>query len=484
MYDTIIIGRDLSSLIAALTSVREGLKTVLVMEGDAEMAYRENGYTFPFDPRPLWGFVNRQIFSRFVNNAEVSDYDFTQNELMDPSFQMVLPDHRVNLFKDQDLLIAELIREYPSQARTIKRFYRNIIKTARLIDRWIDEDENDHPGLISSVIRQFKRLPYMLASKLALIILTNTMDKSLRRILDAQLAYLSHLEIQNDPLSLSAAYLLLLPIRGLFYPRGGIMSWMDHLRLVFQQYGGVLKDGYSVIRIETDPMVKVDLEKEGDSSTLSGKKLIVSSQWEKLEILLSGRKILPATNRPFSSLRIVSYPFSLHMGVREEGLPESMAPYVVVLKNIHGPVITNDIVFLQTSLPGEIDRAPEGRRAITATVYLTESPLRLSDPELKNFATGIIDSLEDFLPFLRDNIDFLRVDQSICCSRRYQDILGRKYRLRRSPFFGMKTLTPRTRLQNVILTGSILRPGLGVEGEILAGLDAVYQLKQDLKIRA
>ena len=49
MYDIIVIGRDLSSLIAALTSARNGLKTILVNEGKLEIEHREAGYAFPID---------------------------------------------------------------------------------------------------------------------------------------------------------------------------------------------------------------------------------------------------------------------------------------------------------------------------------------------------------------------------------------------------------------------------------------------------
>ena len=40
MHDTIIIGRDLSSLMAAVTSIRQGRETVLILEGDPETAHQ------------------------------------------------------------------------------------------------------------------------------------------------------------------------------------------------------------------------------------------------------------------------------------------------------------------------------------------------------------------------------------------------------------------------------------------------------------
>jgi hypothetical protein len=57
-------------------------------------------------------------------------------------------------------------------------------------------------------------------------------------------------------------------------------------------------------------------------------------------------------------------------------------------------------------------------------------------------------------------------------------MVNRKYRTRRRPFFGMSTLSPQTRIPNVLLTGGILRAGLGFEGEILAGMDAAFRAEQ------
>jgi phytoene dehydrogenase-like protein len=475
MYDTLIIGRDLSSLIAALTSVREGRKTVLVMEGDSEMEYRDGGYAFPFDPRPLSGLSDRQIVSRLLGNMIPADDELSPNRIMNPAFQVILPGHRIDLFQDRERLIDDLIREFPGNVQEIKRFYRAVSKAGSLVERWIEEDETDRSGLIRVILRQLMRLPAAMTSCSSLMIRKNGKDDAFRRVVEAQLNFLSNLEVDGNPFPLSSAYLLSLPMRGLFYPRGGMIAWMSRLRYAFTEHGGTLKDGCSVIRVETEPEVTVDLEYEGSSSTLCGKKLIVSAQWEKLELLLPGRMVLPRPNRRFASIHPAAYPFCLHMGVHEEGLPESMAGYVVVLRNGTGPVTNRDLVFLQTSLPGDNDRAPDGRRAISATVYLADSPLRLNDQELKDAATKIIDSLEEFLPFLRDNIDYLRVDQSIFLSRRYQEMVNRKYRTRRRPFFGMHTLSPQTRLSNVLLTGGILRAGLGFEGEIIAGMDAAFR---------
>jgi phytoene dehydrogenase-like protein len=481
MYDTLIIGRDLSSLIAALTSVRQGWKTVLILEGDPEMVYREGGYLFPFDPRPLSGLADQQTFSRFLREISIPSSAVPQTSLMDPALQVILSGHRVNLFKDREQLICDLIREFPEQKREIKRFYRAAEHAGRMVERWLCEAVNKYPQSGKNILRRVARLPTALSLRSSLVIRGNDQGTSFRRVIEAQLKYLSHLAIDGYPLPLSTAYLLSLPSRGLFYPHGGLSNLMSRLRRMFTDSGGILHEGCSVIRIETEPEVMVDLDISGSSTTLRGKKLIVSAQWEKRDLLLPERKGFFSIFHRFDSIRPAAYPFCLHMGVREEGLPESMATYTVVVRDGVGPVMDRDLVFLETSLPGETERAPEGRRAVAATVFLADSPLRLNDQELKGAATNIIDSLEGFLPFLRENIDYLRVDKSIALSRRYQEIVNQKYRTRRKPFFGMTTLSPKTPLPNVLMTGGILRAALGFEGEIIAGMDAALRAGREVQ---
>ncbi len=478
MYDTLIIGRDLSSLIAALTCVREGRKTILIMEENPDCVYREAGYSFPTDARPLWVLADRHVFSTLIQGFLPSDYDVVQDGILKQAFQIILPGHRVDLFSDRGNLIGDLVREFPEQEKEIKRFYRAVEKAGNLFKDLITKEEAGHLGGTKRLLSRIACFPTALSSHISLTLPKEERWGGFHRILQAQLNLLSHLEMDGLPLPLFSAYLLSLPMNGFFYPPGGMNAWKERLRRSFTDHGGILRQGCSIIRIETEPKIAVDLKCEGSAQTLSGRKLIVSAQWEKLELLLPARKVLSGPRWRKTSIRSVGYPFCLHMGVHEGGLPEMMAADCVVLRDGNGPVTSRDLVFLHLSPVGDTDYAPQGCRALSATIYLADSPLRLSDQELKNEAMGIIDLLETFLPFLRESIDYLRVDQSILHSRKDQEILSRKYYTPKRLFFGLRTFSPHTRLRNVLLTGSILRAGLGFEGEILAGMNAAFQSRQ------
>jgi phytoene dehydrogenase-like protein len=481
MYDTIIIGRDLSSLIAALAASRHGLKTLLITEGNQDAEHRDAGYAFPIDPTPLSGFGGEQTVHRLIGELHLSLTDAPKMLLMDPAFQVILPGHRVDLFHKQNQMINEMIREFPMQEREIKRVYHAVSKGSTLIERWISEDCAGRSDPLRSVFRYAVRLPNAIAGSYSLAIRGDGTDHALERVVEAQIAVLSHLDMDTRFLPLAAAYLLSLPTRGLFYPLGGRNTWMSWLRKAYIDSGGELLDGCSVMRIDTKPEIIVDVEYSGSASTIHGNKLIVSAHWEKLNLLLFHQRAFRGVVRRLGFNRPNAYPFRLHLGVHQEGLPEKMAPYVAVIPDDGIPARHRNLLFIERSLEGEISRAPEGRRALSVTAFLKESPLVLDDSELKGIAKTMIDALEGFLPFLRESIDYVNIEKSIAVARQSQEIVNQKYRMRRRSNIAMNTLSPVTPLHNVLLTGGIFRAGLGFEGEILSGMDAALLAGKELR---
>jgi phytoene dehydrogenase-like protein len=127
---------------------------------------------------------------------------------------------------------------------------------------------------------------------------------------------------------------------------------------------------------------------------------------------------------------------------------------------------------LEISAAGDTKRAPHGKRALSATVFLKESPLLLKDEGLKQISNAVFQSLETFLPFLQENLDFLNIDKAIELSRKNQEVVNQKYCMQSCPFLGLSSISNRTHIRNVYVTGGMLLAGLGFEGEILSGINA------------
>jgi phytoene dehydrogenase-like protein len=479
MYDAIIIGRDLSSLVAALATSRRGLKTLLVNEGSNVTEYRESGYIFPIDPTPLVGFRPEQTSLRLLTGLHLSMDEVPELLLMNPAFQVILPGHRIDLFHDRNQFIADIIREFPQHEKEIRRFYSAVSKNSTLIEHWIREDSADKANICRRLIRGIFRLTMAFANRTSLIIRGNGDLDALRSVIKAQIAMFSYLNINCFPFPISAAYLLTLPTRGVFCPVGGRNTWLSWLRKKFTDAGGELIDECSIMRIDTKPEINIDLASSGVSSTIRGKKLIVSAQWEKLNFLLFHQKFLHHYVNRLDCYRPYAHPFCLHMGIYEEGIPEKLSPYSVVVPDENKLAWDHNFLFLEVSLPGDTYRAPDGRRALSATVYLKDSPLVLDDLELKIIAKTIIDSLDCFFPFLRESIDYINIEKSIVLTRQSQEVINKKYYARKGAIIAMKTLSQKSPFPNVLLTGGIFRAGLGFEGEILSGIDAASMIESE-----
>jgi phytoene dehydrogenase-like protein len=96
----------------------------------------------------------------------------------------------------------------------------------------------------------------------------------------------------------------------------------------------------------------------------------------------------------------------------------------------------------------------------------------MSDVELTDISTSIFQSLDAFLPFLKENIDYINVGKSIEIAKKYQGLVNLKYSMDTASFFGLHNISHKTPVHNVFITGGMLLAGLGFEGEILSGVNA------------
>jgi len=476
MYDTIVIGDDLSSLIAAALSVRYGKKTAFLSEKeDTPAFFSESGYTFNIDPFPWTGFGSGQVFPRLFSELDIPFTDETNIAQLNPSLQIILPKHRIDLYNRKNALISEMEREFPENIKEIDKLYSAVLRSGNSINRFINKNPFARPRSFKEYLKLAVGIPIFIRNRsiLSKRFKATQYPPSLKRVFEAELFVLSSL-CTNSAKPLSSAHILSLPWNGLFYHLGGKHILTDVFKKKFMSYGGSLIDNSSIVRLNTAGEIEVDIDVEGIVSRISGRNLIVSTKWEKLKQMLLNDERLEKPAKKFETIEAVYHPFTLHMGVYEKGIPEKISEYVIIIGDEERPVMDNNLVFLEVSSSKDTVSAPHGKRAVSATVFLKKSPLILSNGDLERVSTGIPDNLKDFLPFLRENLDFTNVGKSIEISRKYQNIINQKYRIKGNPLLGLSTLSNSTPVKNVFLTGGMLLAGLGFEGEVISGMNAAY----------
>jgi hypothetical protein len=125
---------------------------------------------------------------------------------------------------------------------------------------------------------------------------------------------------------------------------------------------------------------------------------------------------------------------------------------------------------------GEIVASASTKIPLSATVFLPNDQAIWSNENLSQTADSIINRLEYFLPFLKENIEFSDIEESINISKKQREIVNPKYQLRNSLITGFAAKTNKTRFGNIYLTGASLLTDAGFEGEIISGINAVSRV--------
>jgi phytoene dehydrogenase-like protein len=474
MYDTIVIGDDFSSLIAAVISARYGKKTILLSKNDIPDNYIESGYVFNVDPMPLTGFGPDQVYHRFLAEFGITPANDANLHLMNPALQIIFPAHRIELFNEIEGLVGEIERELCDEAIELRDYYPSLLKMSDLIDAWVRENPHIRPKCYNHFIKLIKMIPAILKLRPSLCKMFRILKEnpSLKKIFEVEIKLLSNLHSDgNRFLSLMSPYLLSLPHRGLYYYSGGNGSLINALKERFATFGGVITEIESVTEILTSDEIDIDTNTCGQISKIIGRNLIISTKSEIFQLLLINKKFR-RLKRLLKHVEPYSHPFTLHMGILGKGIPEKMASYVVIMLEEYNAIIDNNIIFVELSAPDDISRAPAGKRALSATVFLKHSQMKLSNFELEKISETIISQLETFLPFLRENLDYLNVGASIDISKKCLGVVNQKYLIKTNSFFGITALSHRTPLKNVFLTGGMLLAEFGFEGEFISGMNA------------
>ena len=178
MYDTVVIGNDLSSLVAAAIISHHGRKTVLLSEGDARHVYSDYGYTFNIDPMPLTGFGPGETCSRLLASLGIPVTECSGLQLLNPGLQIILSDHRIDCFNGMEELLNDMEREFSGERSEIRKLYTSVLKISNLIEQRITEKPYVFPTNFDEFISVLKGIPVILKERLSLTKRSKTISKN------------------------------------------------------------------------------------------------------------------------------------------------------------------------------------------------------------------------------------------------------------------------------------------------------------------
>ncbi|HTZ39587.1 MAG TPA: hypothetical protein VMB77_05495 [Syntrophales bacterium] len=477
MYDVIVIGSDFSSLIAALLSARYGRKTLLLDECGLGDCLTVSDYTFNIDPLPWSGFGNGQIFTKLLSELNIPLPDPAKISPLNPAFQVILQEHRIDCYIDREALIRDVNREYPGEEKQIQSLYHSVTKLSEILDKSIRESLDSEDASLKDRMQNWLDIPFFMGDIWRLSQKIRGLAKlpSLGLMFDSELTLFSNQHVNHDK-PLSSAYLLSLHWRGLYYLFGGKHHLIGQLRKRYEELRGECLSGCTITGIRAGAKIEVDIDPKGKPISVVGHELVISAKSPALPGLLASDRKLSRLERRLRRVESMQYPFTLHMGVDNRGLPDRMSEYVIFISDPakRGTPEAGPFLFLESSVVDDSGLAPRGKRTLTVTALLSRSPRDLDDGELRNVGENMMTALESFLPFLRESLAFLDMERSIEVSRQYQQILNPRYRFAGPTLPVLPTLPIKSALRNILITGGITFASLGFEGEVLSGMKAGY----------
>lgn len=475
MHDLIVIGDDLSSHVAAAVAAGCGLDTVLIAPYGIGGVCLLGDLAFNIDPMLMSGFGASQVCMALLAELDIPPIE-EEGRLLNPAYQIILPEQRIDFYNEKEELINELVREFPLHAEEINAFYDSVEKKCGIFTEWLHTHPFIQPQDAKDYINFLKIFLPQLAShqiekiKFKALLARNA---SLKKVFEAQNVLLG--STINNKYSFASSFQYCAPFRGIYSFRQGKQIIFNSLINKLETKNGSYLNGFKVVSIKKGNSIELEItDKAGNSSIISAKKLIVSTISEGMPLLLAGNGNLNFEDW-INPVSISHVPFTIHMGCSWQCFPERMARHSAVVLDVEKEIFDNNIIILELNLPEE-ETVPTGLATLTATVFLPNNEGVWSRENLSDQASSIINNLEFFLPFLKENIDFFDLEKSIEISRISRSIYHPKYKMRNSFLTGFAARTNKTCFKNVFLTGASLSADTGFEGEIISGINAATKV--------
>lgn len=434
-YDILVIGSEIPGLVSAALLAKHGFKVAIISADKGHGTYEKKGYLFNESPILMTGLHDGPL-AKIFNEIGIPRKAPSNKDI---SYQVVLPDERVDIYRDPAEFRNELERCFPEDIDKINIFYEHISEVNDNIRQAVESDPFSFRLLLPQILRKGKMLTCKMMEELGL-------SKRFQSFIGVQLASFSYLK-GPTPFT-SASSLLESSRKGIYCIEGG----KDGLRKKFFQKVEYL--GADIVKGEAN-----EVSRNGkrwlvrtEDEAISGRVVIGNMEVGSFCSLFLdiGKKCLAKTGKIIKS----HYPLTINLGVKESGVPERIAGDVVVLRE-YG----RDISF-ENSFSVHIGSATEGKKSIIITSQIPVEKCR--NEEIRSVCEIVLKGVDWLFPFIEGHIDVMDTRYGKNCG-------SGLYTTALRPKMGMGILSYVLVRGEVLFAGPEVFPLLGFDGLIYSG---------------
>ena len=483
VYDVIVVGGQLAGALSAALLAKRGYRVLLVEHDGMGHGYEHSDYLLPYSP-----FVAQQLRTMPQVEEAFAELGLTttiQRSLKSnvPDLQLILPDHRIDFPHDDVRRMAELVRAFgaeraeqlnvafkkaSAQHERTDAFFKNghRLPPRSFIESWaLRKDMRKHPELVA---------PFALQEG----------DPVLKLLLGL-LPFVTYLASPRGPLPLTRTLSQVLK-SSTRYP-GGREGLRELLCRRLLDLGGDLlwrESSESAIveslTFESGKLVGVKILRS--ESLYRSSYMIVATDSAALRRLIPDKKSQRKLVGQLDLSMVKQFLFTVNWVVQAEAIPRGMGD---LLLYDTGDLDLEPLLVQQNPVRRAATKTDdESARVVTAGLFVPATARDLGEGYLKLLADRISSHLERLMPFAKERL--------LLCSAPYLDAGGvRGARLLPHPlceidaedFLGITGLPQQTPLRNLFLASRENLPGLGLEGEFLAGIRAAKLIQDTMNKR-
>ncbi|HET6438065.1 MAG TPA: NAD(P)-binding protein [Anaeromyxobacter sp.] len=487
IYDVCIVGSQLGGVVAGALLARRGLRVLHVAHGDLGQGYADRGYALPWGPVAVPSPRQMPAAETVLAELGLSTDVGRALEPSDPDLQLLLPKHRVDISRDPVVLRGELRREWPAEAEALEGAFAALsahydvagffLKAAPpLPPNGLGEKFAVRKALkVAQSAPNAPREPVGKRSPLA-----ELEDHELVKSLRVATRFLTY---RDGPVSaLSEVRLLGGALRGTHRLAAGQGALRELIRRRIVESRGELKGGpgepavVSAIDVDDGRIAAVRLAESPDAFV--ARAYVLAADAESIRRLLPEQAAAGRHARLLGQIAPHRRLFSVNLVVKQAALPPALGDNVLALREPDAGDGIDNAVFLQI-LPARRDgkkgagELVQDERVVCASAFIPAQAA--SREELSAAAARIREAVADAIPFFERHL----LSESAPVLNAPPD-LQEGVRLLSQPLYetslegilGVTGLPVRAPWRNAFFAGREVVPGLGLEGEFFAGIQA------------
>jgi len=468
VYDAIVVGGQLAGAVAAALLAKQGHRVMLVEHDGLGPGYEHSGYLLPYAPFVSPSMKAMPVMDEVLTELGLNTAASRAFRPHVPELQLVLPEHRFDLPANEARRAAELARALGAdRARALGAAVSALIGFHEGSDAFFREPELELPpdGMMESwgVKGLIKRHPQLSAP------LPVQGDEPALRLFRKLAPFLTYQAEPQHPLAQGRALSQVLgsPER---YP-GGREGLRELFNRKLQDLGGDL-----LTREGGESFIAEQLAFDGGSA--AGVKLLQSEMVYRAQAVVAAtdsdalRRLIPEKKKQRKLTEalewstIKQFLFTVNWVIRETGLPRGMGELVLCATGDD----LDPLLIQQHAARKAGGKEDEALRVLTAAAFVPQSARDLGEQHLAALAERIGAHLEALMPFSRQHLVLASAPYLHAGGLRGSRLLPHPlFQIESEALLGVEGLSQRTPVKNLFLANREVLPGLGLEGELLAG---------------